>query len=825
MREEKIVHYINTAWRAFLNRYPSREEIEDSKCILQIYNNNDRFIDHLKRLSNKKVIKAINFKKPESLSVVINTCNRGASLGDAIVSLIKQKEVNVEIVVVVGPCKDNTWDVVKEFSNYIKAYECSELNLSISRNIGISHASGDVVAFIDDDAVAEQNWAKRIMAAYSNASIGGVGGWVLDNTGTKYQAKTIICDRYGCAVTDRNNVTSDLFNVPSGFYYSALIGTNSSFRRDILTDIGGFDEEFEYFLDETDVCARVVDRGFTIKQVPDAVIYHRFLPSHIRCEKKIITNYYPIFKNTTYFTLKNNEGHLSRNDAFVHAENVYKHHLHANMEALKGGHISKDLVDKITPEFERAMVAAGNALENNTAINYFAKHLKQPDKVFKIANSNRAYKHIILTCRTFHLSDSGIAKFIQAQAKALADAGHAVRVLTISQDGNETIDFQNGYWVHRLKYQEKPVPVEELGFSLHSSMWSASAIMYDEAKRISAYSPIDVVETPIWDCEGVCFVKEKTFPHIVHLETSFGIALESHADWQADKDFLNNVAYPAIECENYIIRNSTVVRPLSRAILKQIEMVNKFGVNKTNVFVCPVAVPDFNIQKRSAFKSKTKDLNILFIGRLEERKGIDTLFSAIPLVLDKNPSSKFILIGNDALLDHLSGRTYAELFKEKYPNLLSSVNIKGKVSDEELFKSLQEADIFVAPSKFESFGIMNVEAMMMCVPVVSCSVGGIEEVLDGGNAGALVAPNDPEALARKLCLFIENPDLRKQFIDLGRSRYDLQFKPDINAKQVVSIYEEAQSRFLESGININSKSASSIQSRLEQIHEKHEAAN
>ncbi len=95
------------------------------------------------------------------------------------------------------------------------------------------------------------------------------------------------------------------FCYPGCHRFPALLGTNSIFRRSALLEIGGFDEQFDYFLDETDVNVRLIDAGYTLKQIPKAFVYHRYLPSHIRNEKRVNTNYAPMIRNRIYFSLKN----------------------------------------------------------------------------------------------------------------------------------------------------------------------------------------------------------------------------------------------------------------------------------------------------------------------------------------------------------------------------------------------------------------------------------------------------------------------------------------------------------------------------------------
>lgn len=132
-------------------------------------------------------------------SVVINTYNRAAYINDAILGLAELNYPDYEVIVINGPSTDRTGEILEGWKERIKIGECAEANLSMSRNIGIQMASGDVVAFMDDDAVPHPEWLKRLAVHYADPSVGGVGGFTIDNTGVRYQVRKTVCDRFGNA--------------------------------------------------------------------------------------------------------------------------------------------------------------------------------------------------------------------------------------------------------------------------------------------------------------------------------------------------------------------------------------------------------------------------------------------------------------------------------------------------------------------------------------------------------------------------------------------------------------------------------------------------
>src|SRR5579862_6348187 len=131
------------------------------------------------------------------VSVVINTYNRAKSLKDTLKALRYQTHDAFEVIVVKGPCTDDTNGTLREFAGGVRVADCPEVHLSKSRNIGVIEASGEIVAFIDDDAIPEPGWLSELVAAYDGPQVGGAGGLVYDHTGFALQYKYSICDRVG----------------------------------------------------------------------------------------------------------------------------------------------------------------------------------------------------------------------------------------------------------------------------------------------------------------------------------------------------------------------------------------------------------------------------------------------------------------------------------------------------------------------------------------------------------------------------------------------------------------------------------------------------
>jgi glycogen synthase len=155
----------------------------------------------------------------------------------------------------------------------------------------------------------------------------------------------------------------------------------------------------------------------------------------------------------------------------------------------------------------------------------------------------------------------------------------------------------------------------------------------------------------------------------------------------------------------------------------------------------------------------SEQLQVLYIGRFVERKGIGDLLAAIPLVLARAPASRFILIGGHR---HCSG---TEMECRWFPPALSpyrsQISFMGWLAPHEAEGWYHNADILVVPSWYEPFGMVILEGMLHGVPIVASAIGGPAEILEHERTGLLFPPRNVEALACAILQFVENPILRR----------------------------------------------------------------
>ncbi len=249
------------------------------------------------------------------MSVVISTLERAESLCRTLLALRYQAFADFEVIVVDGPARDDvTRRAIEDRDWGVRYLRCPEQNLSRARNIGIRAAGGDVVAFVDDDAIPQPDWLAQLVAAYDRPEVGGSGGVVYDGTGVRLQYRYSLSDRVGRTSFEVERPPEESLR-PGADPLVYLQGTNMSFRRAVLAEIGGFDEEIEYNYDEVEVCLCVLDSGLTLRPLSDAGVLHKSLPSPVRGEGRALTDPYTTIKNRAYFALR--YGTASRPEAEV----------------------------------------------------------------------------------------------------------------------------------------------------------------------------------------------------------------------------------------------------------------------------------------------------------------------------------------------------------------------------------------------------------------------------------------------------------------------------------------------------------------------------
>lgn len=174
-----------------------------------------------------------------------------------------------------------------------------------------------------------------------------------------------------------------------------------------------------------------------------------------------------------------------------------------------------------------------------------------------------------------------------------------------------------------------------------------------------------------------------------------------------------------------------------------------------------IDVARFSSSKGKIEKFDDGVVNILFVGRLEPRKGLTSLLRSLPLISSYTQSEfRLIVVGNGVLTRY---------YKNKVPaSVQDRVHFVGGVSFDDLPRYYKTADIFCSPATYgESFGIVLVEAMASGVSVVAGNNEGYRKVIRDDVNGVLVDPENIESLARSLASLVDSEEMRKRLSRQG----------------------------------------------------------
>jgi len=198
---------------------------------------------------------------------VKNCADKIKSLLDSLMKVEYDKN-KFEVVIVDGNSTDNTREIVVQYPVRLMAEERRGLNAA--RNTGLRHSKGEIIAFTDGDCVVPKNWLNKIIENFQDKDVGCVGGSAsryYDDFLSQYSDESIM------PVLRRFEKKKILSEVKPPLQYPA--GCNMAVRREVLDQVGVFDENIEYGFDEDELVERICHAGYKMVLDPEISITHK----------------------------------------------------------------------------------------------------------------------------------------------------------------------------------------------------------------------------------------------------------------------------------------------------------------------------------------------------------------------------------------------------------------------------------------------------------------------------------------------------------------------------------------------------------------------
>lgn len=238
--------------------------------------------------------------KSEKASIIIATLGkRLVELESCLSSALAQTHQNFEVILINdGPLESVSKIVhsIKNLRHRLKLINNSKpMGAAAARNMALQVANGKYAVFIDDDAVAREDWLEKLVKAYDSPDTGGVGGTTIEIASGRMKQKS----KFTLAV----DTAYEKIEKPAETQF--LCGTNMSFKMNILKGLGGFDARlgrFSFF-EDTDLSLSVRERGYKLICEPAAVVTHYDIPTG-GCTPNPTKRWYWFARNRLYVVLK-----------------------------------------------------------------------------------------------------------------------------------------------------------------------------------------------------------------------------------------------------------------------------------------------------------------------------------------------------------------------------------------------------------------------------------------------------------------------------------------------------------------------------------------
>lgn len=365
----------------------------------------------------------------------------------------------------------------------------------------------------------------------------------------------------------------------------------------------------------------------------------------------------------------------------------------------------------------------------------------------------------------------GMNVYVRDFSRELARRGIAVDVFTRSEDDCQpTIKHDLGYGarvIHVPAGPEKPIPTLEIQPYLDE--FASGVSQFAEAEGIQ----YDLIHSHYW-LSGLVAEKIRNSwlkVPIIQMFHTLGHMKNRVSDSESER-----APQARITAESHIM--TIADRVIAATLAENAQLHWLYGADMSKVKVVPpgVDLERFSPVPQPIAKERVgvdqKEKNILFAGRIEPLKGIDTLLLAIALIQKHSPEAakevSVTIIGGDPWSDDLDDEMTRLRSLRESLGVADIVTFIGSKDQDILPDYYAAAEMVVMPSHYESFGMVALEAMAMGTPVIASEVGGLAFLVRDGENGFHVPSRDPEALAERIFTILQDRDCRESLGKAGR---------------------------------------------------------
>ena len=256
--------------------------------------------------------------------------------------------------------------------------------------------------------------------------------------------------------------------------------------------------------------------------------------------------------------------------------------------------------------------------------------------------------------------------------------------------------------------------------------------------------------------------------------------------FQVNQEVPSEDASLILTLEEWWLRRATRLIGLTQVMTSTVAGLYRFNADAIPRVRVPVDTRFFTPDP--AATSATAPLQVLYVGRLEFRKGVHVLLRALPRILHAVPNVHIVLAGENCGMQPL-----LDLYRQD-PRYQSHITWRGALSHEALRPLYQQSAVCVVPSLFENSPTVCLEAMSCGCPVAASRTGGIPELVQDGVNGRLVPPGSSVALAKTIIELLQDPGQRARLARQARS--DMVARHDVEPvfNETIALYERLRAR-------------------------------
>lgn len=349
----------------------------------------------------------------------------------------------------------------------------------------------------------------------------------------------------------------------------------------------------------------------------------------------------------------------------------------------------------------------------------------------------------------------GIATFSLDTALMLKAHGHGVTVFSQSLGPSQVMDYQ-GICVHKLQVPRpfgsyRVLPIFILAFNF---------VIMREVMRCHHQQPFDLVDAPDHLAEGLFATLFTNIPVVTRLHTPYSLIVKMGLN-----NYKKGISYHLIKfMEKQALRRSQALYAPCKDLVRRCNEMFSIGMVPTRIFGYPLDIQMFSVKDVA---NKDTPTRILFMGRLEQRKGIEVIIEAFPKLVKLYPQATITLVGRDTpnILGFSSARQYMQAAFER-AGCANKVRFSEYVPLEQLPEIFHQHDIVWVPSMYDNFPIVCLEAMACGKAVVVSDAGGLPEMIQHGKNGMIFPTGDASALCALTLKLCENHEMR---VSLGNN--------------------------------------------------------